>query len=150
MTINHLRDEELDCALAGERLAPESEEHLATCLVCRRRHSAFMAAVAGARGADPDAETRTRVRESALSAWGGRSRGRRWLRYLAAAAAVVVLGLLPVLRPHTAGSAKLDAGAVMVEVDDVLARDPLASVASEDIVNTVVPEPEESLEGSWS
>ena len=102
MTIRHLRDDELDLALAGETLPAEAAEHLAACLVCRRRRDAFLAAVDGARGADPDEATRRRVREGALAAWGGTRRRRHWVRWVAAAAAVVVLGLLPLLRGHTA------------------------------------------------
>ena len=147
MTIKHLRDDELDLALTGEALPADVAEHLASCLVCRRRRDGFLAAVDGARGADPDEAARRRVREGALAAWGGTSRRRHWARWVAAAAAVVVLGLLPLLRGHTA-TPKLNTDAVLVEVDAVLAQDPLSAVASEDVVNTVVPAPVEAGEGS--
>jgi predicted anti-sigma-YlaC factor YlaD len=147
MTIRHLRDDELDLALTGETLPAEVAEHLASCLVCRRRRDGFVAAVDGARGADPDDATRRRVREGALSAWGGTSRRRHWARWVASAAAVVVLSLVPLLRSHTV-SPKLNTDAVLVEVDAVLAQDPLSAVAPEDVVNTIVPAPVEAGEGS--
>jgi predicted anti-sigma-YlaC factor YlaD len=147
MTIEHLRDDELDLALAGETLPAEVAEHLASCLVCRRRRDAFMAAVDGARGADPDDATRRRVRDGALAAWGGTSRRRHWARWAAAAAAVVVLSLVPLLRSHPVAP-KLNTDAVLVEVDAVLAQDPLSAVASEDVVNAVAPAPVGTGEGS--
>lgn len=147
MTIRHLRDDELDLALAGETPPAEAVQHLASCVVCRRRRDAFLAAVDGAMGADPDEATRRRVREGALAAWGGTSRRRHWVRWVAAAAAVVVLGLLPLLRGHTARP-KLNTDAVLVEVDAVLAQDPLSALASEDVINTVAPAPVEAGEGS--
>jgi hypothetical protein len=147
MTIRHLRDDELDLALAGEALPADVAEHLASCLVCRRRRDAFLETLDAAMGPDPDEATRRRVREGALAAWGGASRKRHWVRWLAAAAAVVVLGLLPLLRNHTAAP-KLNTDAVLVEVDAVLAQDPLAGLASEDVVNTVAPMPAGVGEGS--
>ena len=144
MTINHLRDDEMDLALAGEALPADVAEHLASCVVCRRRRDAFLAAVDGATGPDPDEATRRRVREGALAAWGGSSR-RHWLRW-AAAAAVVVLALLPLLR--RAPAPKLNPDAVLVQVDAILAQDPLAAVAPEDVVNTVAPIPATNGEGS--
>ena len=147
MTMKHLRDDELDRALAGETLPAAAAEHLASCLVCRRRRDAFLAAAAGARGADPDEATRRRVREAALASWGGRSHRRHWVRWAAAAAAVVALAILPLLHGHTAAP-KLNTDAVLAEVNAVLAQDPLSAVASEDVVNTVVPAPVEAGEGS--
>jgi predicted anti-sigma-YlaC factor YlaD len=147
MTIRHLLDDELDLALAGETLPAEVAEHLASCLVCRRRRDGFLAAVDGARGADPDDATRRRVREGALAAWGGASRRHHWARWAAAAAAVVVLSLVPLLRSHTV-TPKLNTDAVLVEVDAVLAQDPLSAVAPEDVVNAVAPAPVEAGEGS--
>ncbi len=147
MTIRHLRDDELDLALAGETLPAEVAEHLASCLVCRRRRDGFLAAVDAARGADPDGVTRRRVRKGALAAWGGTKRRQHWARWAAAAAAVVVLGLLPLLRSHTV-TPKLNTDAVLVEVDAVLAQDPLSAVAPEDVVNAVAPAPVEAGEGS--
>ena len=147
MTIRHLCDEELDLALAGETVPAEAAQHLASCLVCRRRRDAFLAAVDGVRGADPDEATRRRVRQGALDAWGGTRCRRHWVRWVAAAAAVVVLGLLPLLHSRTA-TPKFSTDAVLVEVDAVLAQDPLSAVASEDVVNTVAPAPVKAGEGS--
>ena len=143
MTIEHLRDEELDLALAGETLPAEAAQHLASCVACRRRRDAFLAAVEAA-GAEPAEATRRRVREGALAAWSGSSR-RHWLRW-AAAAAAVVLALLPLLR--RAPAPKLNPDAVLVQVDAILAQDPLAAVAPEDVVNTVAPIPATNGEGS--
>ncbi|TAM53865.1 MAG: hypothetical protein EPN53_04760 [Acidobacteria bacterium] len=147
MTIRHLRDEELDLALAGETLPVETAEHLAACVACRRRRDAFLAAVDGAMGADPDEAARRRVREGALAAWGGTGRRRHWVRWVAAAAAVVVLGLLPLLRSRPVAP-RLNPDAVLVEVDAVLAQDPLSALASEDVINTVAPASVEAGEGS--
>ncbi len=147
MTIRHLRDDELDLALAGETLPAEVAEHLDSCLVCRRRRDGFLAAVNEARGAAPDEATRRRVREGALAAGGGPKRRHHWVRWAAAAAAVVVLSLVPLLRSHTV-TPKLNTDAVLVEVDAVLAQDPLSAVAPEAVVDAVAPAPVGVGEGS--
>lgn len=138
MSVNHLNDDELNRALLGEELGGEVTEHLSSCLVCRRRRDAFLALVEEVRGADPDEATRVRVREQALALWGAPSR-RHWLRWVAAAAAVVVLSVLPLLRNSTPAPKAVNADAVLVEVNQVLDRDPLSAMASEDVVDTVVP-----------
>jgi len=102
-----------------------------------------------ARGADPDEATRARVRERALAAWGA-TNSRHWVRWLAAAAAVIVLSLLPLLRGRAPAPQIINADAVMVEVDQMLDRDPLSAVATEEIVDTVVPVSAESGERSVS
>ena len=150
MTITHLTDEELDLALIGADLPADAAAHLASCVACRRRRDAFLSAVEGGRGADPDEAARERVRERALEAWSGVRAPRRWKRWLAAAAAVVLLGLLPVLRSELAGRPKVDTEAVLVEVDDVLARDPLAAVAPAEVVEAVAPVPDLGDEGGLS
>jgi len=150
MNIKHLTDDELDLALAGEGVPGEVAEHLASCVACRRRRDSFLAAVAGERAEDPDEATRERVREGALAAWSGKGRQRHWKRWLAAAAAVVVVGLLPVLRSEFTARPNVNAEALLVEVDDVLARDPLAAVAPAEVVEAVAPAPEVGGEGSWS
>ncbi len=151
MSIKHLSEDELDRALVGEDLADEVVEHLASCLVCRRRRDAFLAAAGGAQIADPDEVTRARVRERALSAWSGEPARGHWKRWLAAAAAVVLLALLPILRRELAPRPRVNADAVLVEVDAVLAQDPLAAVAPEDVVEAVAPVPDlDEEEGSWS
>ena len=101
MSIPHLNDDELNLAVLGEDLPPEAAEHLAGCLVCVRRRDAFLTTVEMARGTDPDEATRARVRERALAAWGAPNR-RHWVRWLAAAAAVLVLSLLPLRLNRTA------------------------------------------------
>ena len=150
MNIRHLTDGELDLALIGEELPAEAAAHLSSCLVCRRRRDSFLAAVAGALGEDPDEATRARVREQALSAWGGASRRPHWVRWLTAAAAVVVLSVLPLLHGGLTSRPKIDADAVLTEVDDVLSRDPLSAAASEEVIEAVVPAPVADEEGSWS
>lgn len=149
MSIPHLNDDELNLAVLGEDLSPEATEHLASCLDCRRRRDGFLALVEQARGVDPDEATRARVRELALTAWGAPPR-RHWVRWLAAAAAVVVLSLLPLLRSRTPQSPAINTEAVMIEVDQMLERDPLAAMASEEVVDTVVPVSHTSGEGSVS
>lgn len=149
MNIPHLNDDELNLSVIGEELPPEASEHMAGCLDCRRRRDAFLALVEKARGADPDEATRVRVRELALAAWGAPS-GRHWVRWLAAAAAVIVLSLLPLLRGRGPQPPPIDTEAVMVEVDQLLERDPLSAMASEEVVDTVVPVSHESGERSVS
>jgi hypothetical protein len=117
--------------------------------VCRRRRDSFLALVEQSGGSDPDAATRTRVRERALAAWGGtRVTHTHWWRWAAAAAAALVLAVLPLLHGRAPAPAKFNAEAVLTEVNKVLDQDPLAAVASEDLVNTVVPVPHVSAERS--
>ena len=149
MSIPHLNDEELNLAVLGEELPLEAAEHLAGCLVCVRRRDSFLTTVEMARGTDPDEATRARVRERALAAWGAPNRG-HWVRWLAAAAAVLVLSLLPSRLHRTAPPLAINADAVMVEVEQMLDRDPLSAVAAEEIVDTVVPVSAESGERSVS
>jgi hypothetical protein len=149
MSIPHLNDDELNLAVLGEDLPPEVAGHLVVCLDCRRRRDAFLDLVQEARGADPDEAARARVRERALAAWGATS-SRHWVRWLAAAAAVIVLSLLPLLRGRSPEVPAVNADAVMVEVDNVLDRDPLSAMASEEVVDTVVPVSYQSGERSVS
>ena len=148
MSISHLNDTELDTLLAGEALPAERVEHANACVVCRRRRDAFLHVVELAAGEDPSAATRSRLRDGALGAWGAPVR-RVWWRWVAAAAAVTVLGLLPLLwraatpRPH------VDTDTVLEEVDRILAEDPLAALASRDVLEEVVPS-ERGPEGSAS
>jgi anti-sigma factor RsiW len=148
MSITHLNDKELNLAVLGEELPPEAAEHLAGCVACVRRRDSFLTTVEMARGTDPDEATRARVRERALAAWGAPNR--RWVRWLAAAAAVLVLSLLPLRLHRTAPPSAINADAVMVEVEQMLDRDPLSAVAAEEIVDTVVPVSAESGERSVS
>jgi hypothetical protein len=153
MTIPHLNDDELNRAVLDEELPAAAAEHLEACLVCRRRRDDFLALVEQARGEDPDEETRARVREGALAAWSGVRVPHHWLRWVAAAAAVILLGVLPLLHSHAPTPVAFNsekAEAVMTEVNQVLDRDPLSAVVSEDMVNTVVPVPQQAVERSVS
>ena len=149
MNITHLTDDELDRALVGESLAAQAEEHLASCVACRRRRDGFIAAVEAACGDDPDDAVRERVRERALAA-ATLPPPRRWVRWGLAAAAVIVLGLLPLLRAHVTSSRQLNADRVLVEVNTILDRDPLDDVASPDVVEAVVPATQAGAGGSTS
>jgi hypothetical protein len=149
MNTQHLSDDELNRAVLGEALTPEASAHLGMCLVCRRQRDGFLALVARARATDPDEDMRERARESALTAWSGVQR-RHWQPWLAVAAAVALLVLVPLVRTHGPSARALDAHAVMVGVENVLDRDPLAEVASQEIVDTVVPSNGAGEEGSES
>jgi hypothetical protein len=72
------------------------------------------------------------------------------VRWLAAAAAVVVLSLLPLVRSEFVSRPEFNTDAVLTEVDDILSRDPLSAVASEEVVEAIVPAPDVDGEGSWS
>ncbi len=147
MIAKHLSDDELNRAVLGEALAPEAAEHLGMCLVCRRQRDGFLALVEYARAADPDEAMRERAREGSLTAWSGVKR-RYWRSWLAVAAAVAILVLVPIVRTHIPNTRAVDADAVMAGVEKVLARDPLAAVASQEIVDTLVPSNGASEEGS--
>jgi hypothetical protein len=134
----HLNEDELDALLCGEDLAGERADHLQGCLTCRRRRDEFLAAVEAATADDPEVTARDRVRRAALAEWGGRSPVvRRW--WLAAAAAVLLALFLPIAVQRAPAPAAIDTDAVLRQVDEVLARDPLEVMASEDVLETVVP-----------
>ena len=149
MSIRHLTDDELDTVLCGEPLPDEQEAHLHDCLVCRRRRDAFLATVEADLEDDPDEATRLRIREQALARWQGRP-AIHWWRWAAAAAAVVLLALVPVLRGLESRVPAINTETVMAEVDRALAQDPLASLASEDVVNELMPVADSTGEGSNS
>jgi predicted anti-sigma-YlaC factor YlaD len=138
MTNVHLTEDELDAALLGEPLSEQAEEHLGACLVCRRRRDEFFAVVAAARGADPDPATRERVRERALAAVATKRR-RHWAGWLAAAAAVILLAVLPLVATRHTTRPQINADRVLTEVDTILNRDPLEAMAPADVVEAVVP-----------
>jgi len=141
MNRGHLSDDELDRALAGERLESERDEHVKTCIPCRRRRDLFVAAVERARVADPDREGRDRVRTAALDRWGEERPLHRRLRWwLAVAAVLVLVALLTVAHGPTDPPAGMNVDAVLADVDDVLSRDPLTAMAPEDVLAVVVPE----------
>lgn len=136
MSTAHLTSEELDLVMLGEGLPAERAMHLGACLVCRHRRDELEAAIDGARLPDPDVETRERIREAALTALGhGRHRARWWL---AAAAALLLTALAAVFLAPRPQPAAVDTEAILLEVDEVLARDPLAAFADEDVVEIVV------------
>jgi hypothetical protein len=136
MSTEHLTAEELDLVLVGEELPAERASHLGGCLACRRRRDQIMAAITGACQPDPDDEVRARARTAALAALGHGRRRVRW--WLAAAAALLLTALVAVfLAPRPRGPA-FDADAILLEVDEVLARDPLTAFADEDVVEVVV------------
>lgn len=150
MNIRHLEDHELDAALAGEALPTAAAEHLAGCVACRRRRDAFLHAVAGAVGEDPGSAVRTRVREAVLAGWRQDQPTHHWRRYALGLAAAIVLAILPLLLRHEAPVAAINADTVLSEVDETLARDPLAAFASEAMVNELVPAGHDGTEGSRS
>lgn len=149
MSIQHLTDDELNTVLCGEPLPAGREAHLHDCLVCRRRRDAFLEVVEADLADDPDEATLAAIRERALAGWLGRP-VIHWWRWAAAAAAVVLLALVPVLRALRPAVPAINPEAVMAEVDRALAQDPLASLASEDVVNELMPVAETTGEGSNS
>ena len=150
MNMHHLNDDELNLAILGEELPARAADHLGSCVACRRRRDTYLSLVEQARGDDPDEATRERVRERALAAWNGSRVTYQWVRWAAAAAAVIVLAVLPLLRSHTPTPAKFNAEAVLTEVNQMLDRDPLSAVVSEEVVDTVVPVSHEVIERSVS
>ena len=145
----HLNEGELNLVVLGEDLPPDAAAHFADCLVCRRRRDAFLALAEAARGADPDEATRVRLREGALAAWGA-PRRRHPVRWLVASAAMIVVSLLPLVLHRTAAPPAVNADTVLLEVNQVLERDPLSALASEELVDTVVPVSYQSGERSLS
>lgn len=143
MSTRHLTGDELDRALAGYELDREGEEHLRSCLMCRRRQDGLMAVLTAARVGDPDEGVRARLRASALESWGRQSRTDHAWWWWAAAAALLVIALVAAFwRPGSVPQADLNTEAVLNEVDRVLARDPLEAMASEEVLEVVVPETE--------
>ena len=150
MNIRHLEDHELDAVLTGEALPAAVAEHLAGCIACRRRRDAFLHAVAAAVGEDPGNAVRTRIREAALAQWQVGPGARHWRRYALGLAAAIVFAVLPLLVRHDVPVAAINPDAVLSEVDETLARDPLAAFASEAMVNELVPAGHDGTEGSRS
>ena len=136
MSTPHLTSEELDLVLLGEGLAADRAMHLGECLPCRRRRDEIAAAIAGGRLPDPDEETLARVRGGGLPELvlgGGHA---RW--WLAAAAVLALTALLVVFLAPRPRPAAIDTDAILLEVDEVLARDPLTAFADEGVVEVVV------------
>jgi hypothetical protein len=136
MSTEHLTAEEVDLLVIGEGLAADRVVHLGACLVCRRRHAQLAAALTGAALPDPGAASRERVREAALASLGHeRRRVRGWL---AAAAALLLTAVAAVFLAPRSQAPVFDTDAVLMEVDEVLSRDPLAAFADEAVVEAVV------------
>ena len=136
MSAPHRTSEELDLVLRGDGLAADRAMHLGECLTCRRRRDSLAAAIAGARVPDPDVETRERVRAAALAGYGRRRPHPRW--WLAAAAALLLAALAAVFVAPRPQPPAIDTEAILLEVDEVLARDPLTAFADEGVVEVVV------------
>ena len=136
MSTAHLTSEELDLVMLGEDLPADRAMHLGGCLACRRRRDDLVAAISGARVADPDEDVRARTRNAALAEGGHRHARPRW--WLAAAAALLLTAFAAVFLATRPQPVAVDTEAILLEVDEVLARDPLAAFADEDVVEIVV------------
>jgi len=148
MSIDHLTDEELDRVLCGEGLESDRAVHLAGCVACRRRRDAFTGAVTAARLEAGDGADLEAARRAALDAWEGERRRPQSWRWLAAAAVLLLALVVPNWLGRSAPAvAAFDADAVLSEVDAVLDRDPLTVVASEAVVDVVIPVAGSEMEG---
>jgi hypothetical protein len=153
MSHEHLTSDELDRLLSGDELTPVVVEHVHSCLVCRRRRDGFLAAVEAVRIPDPSATAREESRAHALInwTWGNAATSRRqWRWWALAAAAAMILAALPLLWSPSSPKIDVNADAVLVEVDSVLARDPLAAMAPEEVVEVVLPDAEPAVPSSTS
>jgi len=131
---SHLEEHEITAAVAGLELEAAAEEHLGSCVSCRRQVSA-MRDLIDARLEDLEAEAPDweRQRQEIMLQLPGtpiaRPRRRRWTRPLLAVAAVLlaVVGLralwapAPVVEPS--GASELPVEQILAEVDAMLADD---------------------------
>jgi hypothetical protein len=140
----HLDEEQITAAVAGLDLGEATEEHLAACLSCRQQVAAFKDLIS-TRGEQMAAEAPDWDRQRAeillrLPADPARRSvtGRRWLRPLIAAAAVVVVvvGLDLLWSPAPAGDPVVELEVpieqILAEVDAVLSDDSLPGFESID------------------
>lgn len=93
----HLDDHQIAAAVAGTRLDASAAEHLASCIDCRRQVRSLQRLIEHRRqemrAEEPDWDDQ---RERVLSRLGGAARsrpGRRWMRPVLAAAAVIALAV---------------------------------------------------------
>jgi hypothetical protein len=155
MSTQHLDDHELDLALCGEQLPEGAAAHVQRCVHCRQRLETLTSLLVAGRQPDPDGVSMERVRVIALTRWaadrghGSLARGSIAGRIALAAAALLAVAVsLPIVIGP--GVDPLDVSSVLEEVDRVLDRDPLATFASEGIVQFVLPDDEPGAEGSTS
>jgi len=123
----HLDDHEIAAAVAELELTPECEDHLASCLDCRRQLTAMEQLIGQRRrqlaAGEPDWEAARRAVLDRIDhpvVASGRSRRVRWWRPLAAAAAAVAVAVVVgLLAP---GGAERDPGRTELAVDEILAE----------------------------
>jgi len=131
---NHLEEHEITAAVAGLELEAATEEHLGSCVSCRRQVSAMREVIdARLEGLEAEAPDWERQRQEIMLQLPGtpmaRPRRRRWTRPLLAVAAVLVaaIGLralwapTPVVEPGV--PSELPVEQILAEVDAMLADD---------------------------
>jgi anti-sigma factor RsiW len=139
----HMTDEDLAAVVADLGLAPETEEHLSSCLSCRHEVADLRRFVADRReGMAAEFPDWQRQRQEVLARLADLptarpAPARRWLRPLLAAAAVVVVAVgVGLLMPHGAATPPatddLAVEQILAEVDAVLADDSLPGFESID------------------
>lgn len=147
MRKDHLTERELDALLVGEGLPPGAREHLEDCLTCRSRRDRFLAAVRAARESGvPRPLPGTTLARALATQDPASGAGSRPLWRLAAAAVVLLALLVLWDQMPREGEEPFDPDAVLAEVDETLARDPVAAVFSDELVEWVLP-PEETSNG---
>ncbi len=131
----HLEEHEFTAAVAGLELEAAAEEHLGSCVICRRQVS-VMRELIDTRRSDLEAEApdwerqRQEIMMQLPSTQTARfRRGRRWARPLLAVAAVVVaaIGLRALWAPAPVADpavvSELPVEQILAEVDAMLADD---------------------------
>lgn len=149
MNDRHLYDDEFEAVLCGAGIPADRAVHLSVCRACQARRDGFLLLMDEIRGEDPpEAETKA-VRERALDRWQADASHRPVARWWLAAAAVLVLALVPLSLHHREQPATptFNAAAVLADVDQVLERDPLTAMSPEAVVDVVVPVNSSSSDG---
>lgn len=133
----HLDDHEISAAVAGFELEPETAEHLASCLMCRRQVGA-MAQLLAERRTELEAEApnwqvqQQQILDRLPATGAGAARpARRWWRPALAAAAVLVAAVAVTLfyMPHSGvpvavvADEEIQVEEIFAEVDALLADD---------------------------